>query len=236
MSSCDAYMVSSSGLFTQNVYRRFWVKDRDEAHYVLVGRIASLFIVVGGLAFAFAVEDVPSGLEIFWKFTAMMAAAFWLGLFWRRTTEAGAWAGTIVAFGVLIVTNQVWFDKWAVEHLPQFMIWNNQFRVSWQMFSYLIAGFGTCILVSLCTPRSPEAKLNRFFACIHTPVDDEEPHSTEPFTLSEGVEPIAPKKLINLPNLEIPKPSMTDLIGFAFFWLMVVLMIAFVHWLANRGA
>jgi len=236
MSSCDAYMVSSSGLFTQNVYRRFWVKGRDEAHYVRVGRMASLLVVAGGLVFAFAVEDVPSGLEIFWKFTAMMAAAFWLGLFWRRTTEAGAWAGTMVAFAVLIVTNQAWFDEWAVDHLPHFMIWDSQFRVSWQMFSYLIAGFGTCLIVSLFTSRSPEEKLDRFFTCIHTPVAHDEPHTTEPFTLPEGVEPVSPKKLVNLPDLEIPKPSETDLIGFAFFWLMVALMVAFVHWLAGMGA
>jgi len=236
MSSCDAFMVSSSGLLTQNVYRQYWVKNRDEAHYVFVGRIASLFIVVGGLVFAFVVEDVPSGLEIFWKFAAMMAAAFWLGLFWRRATEAGAWAGTLVAFGVLIVTNQGWFDKWAVENLPQFMVWDGQFRVSWQMFSYLIAGFGTCIAVSLCTPRLPEEKLNRFYACIHTPVSTDEPHTTKPFTLPEGVEPATPKKLVNLSDIEIPKPSRIGLVGFAFFWLMVVLMIAFVHWLAGLGA
>ena len=63
MSSCDAFMVSSSGLFTQNVYRQYWVKNRDESHYVFVGRISSLFIVAGGLVFAFVVEDVPSGLD-----------------------------------------------------------------------------------------------------------------------------------------------------------------------------
>lgn len=101
MSSCDAFMVSSAGLFTQNFYRRHLVKDHDEKHYVLVGRVASLFIVAGGLTFAFLVPDVPTGLEWFFKIQAMMGAAFWLGLFWRRMTVAGAWVGTMAGLAVM---------------------------------------------------------------------------------------------------------------------------------------
>ncbi len=104
MSSCDAFMVSSSGLFTQNFWRRFVVKDAPEKHYVLVGRIASFFIVAGGLSFAFLVEDVPSGLEWFFKIQALMGAAFWLGLFWRGATVSGAWAGTLAALAVMFFT------------------------------------------------------------------------------------------------------------------------------------
>jgi len=236
MSSCDAFMVSSSGLFTQNVYRRFWAKNKDESHYVFVGRLASLIIVAGGLFFAFTIEDVPSGLETFWKFTAMMAPAFWLGLFWRRTTEAGVWASTLAAFAVLIVTNLAWFDQWAVEHLPQIMIWQDQFRVSWQMFSYLLVGFSTCVGVSLCTRRVPKGQLDRFFTCIHTPVNADEPHSIQPFTLPEGIDPSPVNKLINLPDFEIPRPTLIGMTGFGFFWLMVAIMIAFVYWLAGIGA
>src|SRR5690606_7918001 len=48
MSSCDAFMVSSSGLFTQNFYRRHFVKGRAEGHYVLIGRMAAFAIVIVG--------------------------------------------------------------------------------------------------------------------------------------------------------------------------------------------
>ena len=113
MSSCDAYMVSSAGLFTQNFYRRYIVRKRNDKHYVLVGRITSLVIVLGSLLFAFTVEDIPSGLEMFWKVQAMMGAAFWVGLFWRRATPAGAWAGTLAAFAVLVLTSQGAFHDWA---------------------------------------------------------------------------------------------------------------------------
>jgi SSS family transporter len=113
MSSCDAFMVSSSGLFTQNFYRRWITSDRDEAHYVWVGRIAALVIVAAGLAFAFLVSDVPSGLLWFFKIQALMGAAFWLGLFWRRATVWGAWAATGVGFAILFATTPLGFHEWA---------------------------------------------------------------------------------------------------------------------------
>lgn len=235
MSSCDAFMVSSSGLWTQNLYRRYIAPEKDDKHYVRMGRIASVFIVAGSLTFAFAFEDVPSGLEMFWKIQAMMGAAFWLGLFWRRMTVAGAWVGTLTAFGLLALTSQTFFHEWAVEHLPENMIWDGRFRVSYQMLVYLTGGFGTCILVSLMSPRVPKAQLDRFYNCIHTPIGENEPH-LEPFTLPEGVTPVKPRKLINLRDLEIPMPTAVGVGGFTFLCLMVGLLIAFVYWLAGVGA
>lgn len=235
MSSCDAFMVSSSGLWTQNLYRRYIAPEKDDKHYVRMGRIASVFIVAGSLTFAFAFEDVPSGLEMFWKIQAMMGAAFWLGLFWRRMTVAGAWVGTLTAFGLLALTSQTFFHEWAVEHLPENMIWDGGFRVSYQMLVYLTGGFGTCILVSLMSPRVPKAQLDRFYNCIHTPIGENEPH-LEPFTLPEGVTPVKLRKLINLRDLEIPMPTAVGVGGFTFLCLMVGLLIAFVYWLAGVGA
>ena len=234
MSSCDAFMVSSSGLFTQNLYRRFVVRDRDESHYVWVGRIASLVLVTGSILFAWGFEDVPSGLEMFWKIQAMMGAAFWVGLFWRRATAAGAWAGTLAAFAVLLITSTISFNEWAVVNLPQMMIWEEEFRVSWQMFFYLTAGFSTCILVSLVTPRVAKEKLDQFYACLRTPVGENEPHLA-PFTLPEGVEVPEPHKLINHPDWEIPFPSKEGMAGFAFFWVMVFVLVGFVMWMATWG-
>lgn len=244
MSSCDAFMVSSSGLFTQNFYRRYFGKGKDERHFILVGRITAFLIVCCSLFFAFQFTDVPTALEWFFVIQAMMGAPFWLGLFWRRTTVAGAWAGTLVAFLVVAFTSTIvihnftlWdFNNRFANSLPEFMLWDGKFRRSWQIFSFLIVGFGTCAVVSLFTKRVPEAKLNRFYDCLRTPVKDGEPHVVVPFSLPPGVEPAPPRKLIDHPDLEIPKPTAIGMAGFAFFWLMVVLMIGFVYWLAGwRG-
>jgi len=103
MSSCDAFMISSSALFTENVYKRL-VRNRDNRHYITVGRITAVLIVAGGVGFAFWLPGVVKGLEIFWMISPMMGIAFWLGLFWRRTTVAGAWAATLTAFAIWFLT------------------------------------------------------------------------------------------------------------------------------------
>ncbi len=235
MSSCDAFMVASSGLFTQNFYRRYLVKDREEGHYVNVGRISGMVIVVVSIIFAFAFENVPAGLETFWKIQAMMGAAFWIGLYWRRATPAGAWAGTLGAFAVVLLTGTDGFNAWAVANLPDFMVWDGKFRISWQMFSYLSTGFGLCILVSLMTPRLPKAQLDRFYNCLHTPVRGDEPHMREPFSLPTGVQPDVPRKLINHPDFELPVPSAVGVVGFILLWACVGMMIWFVFAMAKWG-
>ncbi len=236
MSSCDAQMISSSGLFTHNFYRRFIVRGRDERHYLKVGRVTSFVIIAGALLFANTVSDVPRGLEWFFSIQALMGAAFWIGLFWRGATPAGAWAGTVIAFAVLIITDRAFFHAWATNNLPDFMIFNDQFRLSWRMASYLSAGFGSAILVSLVTKRVPDAQLQRFYDCLRTPIIPDEPSCVEPFKLPEGATPGKPDKLINHPDLEIPRPSAAGMIGFVVCWAVVIAMVAFVYWVASIGA
>jgi hypothetical protein len=347
MSSCDAFMISSSGLFTENLWRRYVVRNAPEKHYVLVGRVVSFLIVIVALYICFGIRSVPQGLEWFFKIQALMGAAFWLGLFWRRTSVIGAWAGTLgglavmyfAAAGMVSTTNAdldadgdmdrfklnaatrtltwwenvdaegkvwelrapvteawdaaaglrlfdvdtdgdldviagegpgpgvVWWENtpaegilladgtrwirhegeeaveasrgfiqaWFVSAVPHYMIWNGQFRLSWSIFFYLSTAFGLTALVSLFTPRVAEHKLDRLYACLRTPVTGPEPHLA-PFTLSEGVTPPPPNKLIDHPDLEIPMPSKVGMIGFAIFWGWVFALIAFVYWLAGVGA
>ncbi|GAI10039.1 unnamed protein product, partial [marine sediment metagenome] len=75
MSSCDAFMISSSALFTENIYKRLR-PEQSGKHYILVGRITSIVVVAGGVWFAFWLPGVVRGLEIFWKITPMMGIVF----------------------------------------------------------------------------------------------------------------------------------------------------------------
>jgi Na+/proline symporter len=97
MSSCDAWMIASSGLFTENIYRTWWARNRTPQHYLWVGRWCSAAVVVAAIVFALTLDSVVSGLEIFWRVQALMGIAFWVGLFWRRATVAAAWVSTLAA-------------------------------------------------------------------------------------------------------------------------------------------
>jgi len=238
MSSCDVFMVSSSALFTENIYKKFLVPGRGDKHYILVGRIVSALVVVCGIVFAFSLESVVHGLEIFWKVSAMMGIAFWVGLFWRRSTVAGAWAATLASFAALLFTSRIalgdyvlWdFNARLADKLPALMLWQDKLHLPWQMIIYLSTGFVTLVVVSLFTRRVAAEKLNRFYTCLRTPIGPNEPE-TEPFTLPPDTPPAPHRPLINHPDFEIPRPSTIGIVGFLAAWVGVGLLIGAVYWI-----
>lgn len=235
MSSCDAFMVTSSALFTENIYRPLLVKNKKDKHYILVGRVVSAIVVASAVYFAFKLESVVSGLEVFWKISAMMGIAFWIGLFWRRATVAAAWAATSASFAAWAFTTNISFLNWDfnarfAQALPGWMLWDGQLRLPMQMIFYLSVGFVTLVVVSLLTRPVAAKKLDRFYDCLRTPVTPDEPE-TEPFTLPEGVKPAPRRVLIDHPDFEIPRPTVVSVVGFLAAWVAVALLIAFVYWI-----
>ena len=239
MSSCDAFMISSSALFTENIYRPLR-PERKEGHYILVGRIAAVAVVSGGVVFAYWLPGVVAGLEIFWKISAMMGLAFWLGLFWRRATVGGAWAATLVSFGVWLATSRIaiaghvlWdFNSHVGPHLPSFMAWQGGLYLRWQMVLYLSAGLVAGIVVSLLTPPVAADKLEHFYALVRTPVRPGEQVDTA-CTLPEGAVTPARRNLFPNTRLEIPVPGRVAVTGFLVGWACVALLVSAVYYVAR---
>ena len=163
MSSCSAYMITSSALFTENLYRPM-VPGRSSSHYIGASRVASVLIVAGGLGFAYWLPSLVKGLEIWLSIAPMMGIAFWMGLFWRRTTVAGAWASAIAGFVVWSLAVQAPVIDWA-GGLPYAdalrLVWHESGRAPeiyepWRIIAYMSAGIAAGVGVSLVTrPRGP---------------------------------------------------------------------------------
>lgn len=237
MNSCDSYMIASSGLFTTNLYRPL-VPGRAEKHYVFVGRIASLFVVLGGIVFAYYVPNVKTALEIWFRIAPPLGIAFWLGLFWRRTTPLGAWAATIAGFGVWWLTTLPYVVS-AIDSLPiaeqLHMIVHASGKAPaisspWSILMYTSASLIAGILVSLSTPRVPAERLQRFYDLTRTPVVEGEV-VTQPCTLPEGVTPTRRKMLLTAGGLEIPMPSTTSVLGFIAGCIAAALLVVAYMWL-----
>jgi len=230
MSSCDSFMTATSGLFTQNVYKQL-VPGRPDRHYLLVGRIASLGVVLGGVVFAWTVPGIKEGLEIFWKMAAMIGIAFWLGLFWRRATTAGAWAATLASFAAWWLTTRPGFVVFA-KGLPaaealRFVVekeGKSLIYLPWQMVFYLAAGTVAGVVASLLTRPVAREKLETFYALTRTPiVPGEEPG--EPCTIPAGATTLPRRNLIPSESLEIPVPSATSVVGFVAGWVCVAALV-----------
>ena len=211
MSSCDSFMIASSGLFTKNLYQPFR-PGRSQRHYVWVGRVTALAVVAGGMAFAYSVEGVVEVLKVWYKLTAIMGVAFWMGLLWRRGNVAGAWASTIAGFVAWLVVTRRAFVDWAAD-LPfadrLCLTWGsgNEMAVyePWQIVSYLSAGLAAGVVVSLLTRPLPREQLDRFYTLTRTPIKPGE-QITEPCRLPEGVEPADRRMLLTAFGLEVPVP------------------------------
>lgn len=204
MSSCDSFMISSAGLFTENIYRPLR-PQRSEGHYVLVGRIAALVIVAGGVAYAHWATDVVRALEVWFKIAPMTGIVFWMCLFWRRMTVAGAWASTLSGFGAWYVGARQEFDD------------------PWLIVFYMAVAVFAGVVVSLLTKPVPHEKLDRFYTLMRTPIVDGE-EVDEPCTLPRNAAPPRPT-LLSGGGFEIPKPSRTSVIGFFVVWGAVAALI-----------
>ena len=96
MSTCDAQMVVGSGLFTENLYRRYLNSGKDDAHYLKVGRLSGLGLVVLALLMLTQFENVIQVLTRYVQpIPTFMGLAFWFGITWRRYTAKAVWASTL---------------------------------------------------------------------------------------------------------------------------------------------
>ena len=231
MSSCDSFMIASSALFTENIYRPFR-PGLSSKHYIRIGRITSLVIVTGGVSFAFWLPGVVKGLEIFWKISPMMGIVFWLGLFWRRATVAGAWAATFAAFFMWWLTTQPiiisLIGSLPISDSARFVVekaTGAEIYLPWQMLFYLVTGICTGIVVSLYTMPVKKEKLDNFYNLVRTPVLTHEPTVSKPCTLPENVSVAKADKLFSHKNLEIMRPSRISIIGFMISWAFVAIMV-----------
>jgi len=213
--------------------------DRTQKHYIFVARVTSLMVVAGGVGFAYWLPDVVKGLEIFWMISPMMGIAFWLGLFWRRTTVAGAWASTLTALGVWWLTTQEFFISWlgslSIAEPLRFIFVKQgvpEVYLPWQMVFYLAAGSIAGIVVSLLTKPVAKDKLDNFYALVRTPVKLGEQVAT-PCTLPDDA--VVPAKRNIFPNtsLEITIPSLTSVVGFLVGWGCVAAIIYSVYLIAK---
>ncbi|MFI6812390.1 sodium:solute symporter family protein [Nonomuraea sp. NPDC050328] len=111
MAGMAANISGFNTVFTNDLWGAHIAKDRDDAYYVRVGRIATVAGVLLGVGTAFIAAGYSNIMEylqaLFSFFNAPLFATFLLGLFWKRMTPwAGFWgllAGTLAAFASYIL-------------------------------------------------------------------------------------------------------------------------------------
>lgn len=241
MSSSDAQMVVSSGLFTENIYKRFLVRKKSQRHYLWVGRISGLLIVIMALVVQASFSDVIDALRVVIKTPAILGISLWCGIVWRGWTPIAVWvsaaaAAATWAFTAYFPTEIAAFSISLSETREinlHFLMNDSLTKVTdaCQMASFMSVGLLVGFLVSLITPRTPKPKLDHFFRLIHTPVRPGE-EVEAPCTLP--ADPLPPvEKIFNYDDIELPKPTAVGFWGFVAAWAMVGAIIGLTYYLAQ---
>lgn len=99
MSTADCLMLTVSGLIVRCIYTPI-VPNRSQGHYVWAGRFSGGLFLIGAALATTQFDNILQVLKFIWEFFVIFAAAFWLGLKWRRATRVGAWASILCTFAL----------------------------------------------------------------------------------------------------------------------------------------
>lgn len=105
MSSLASLFNSCATLFTIDIYEKL-KPGKTQKHYVLVGRLATIAVVIAGLVWIPVMKSMAGGgiykyLQGVQGYLAPpITAVFMLGLFWRRINATGAFWGMVIGFAL----------------------------------------------------------------------------------------------------------------------------------------
>lgn len=151
MSTCSAFTVDGGALFTQNFYRRYLVPDREDRHYLQVGRVSGAVVTALGVLFGLYVEIVLEAFLFTETLAAFMGVSMFGALCWRRANRWGALASLLVSSAVFFTLTWVDFGTW----------------LRWEAVNFgwaLLAGLAALVVASKLTPPEDPARLTEFYA------------------------------------------------------------------------
>ncbi len=122
MATASALMLTVSGLLLHNIYKPL-AQGKSEKHYLWAGRIFGGAFLIGGALIATQFDSILEILKFMWEFFVIFAAAFWLGLKWRRANRQGAWVSilvTLIIFYLLPVLSPILFPS--MKQNPELLI------------------------------------------------------------------------------------------------------------------
>jgi SSS family solute:Na+ symporter len=169
MSGMAGNVTAFNTVFTYDIYQAHIRRNAGDAHYLRVGRIVTVVGIAASVAAAYLAarfNNIMDLLQLMFAFVnAPVFATFLLGMFWKRATGHGAFAGlalgtlaAAVHHGLTLPLNDVPGVKggWiAVTHVYPSEMAQNFWTAIWAWS----ACFAVTVAVSLITRRRPDAEL-----------------------------------------------------------------------------
>jgi SSS family solute:Na+ symporter len=169
MSGMAGNVTAFNTVWTYDIYQAYLRPGASDGHYLLVGRLATAFGILASVGAAYLASQFNNIMDLIQLLAAFVNApvfaTFLLGMFWKRATGHGAFAGlatgTLVAalhHGLTLPLNDMVGVKggWlAVLYTYPSEMAQNFWTAIWAWS----ACFGVTVAVSLATRPIPEARL-----------------------------------------------------------------------------
>ena len=113
MSTLDSMLNSGATIFTIDFYKRFFHKEATQKHFIRVGRVCTIVMVVIACSSTVMVENFGEGLykfiQIWWGcIQPGIVAAFFMGLIWKKVPPAAAITGMLLNIPLYIILLSYW--------------------------------------------------------------------------------------------------------------------------------
>jgi Na+/proline symporter len=116
MSTISTHLNWGASYVVDDVYRRFVAPDRNEQHYVRVGRIATLGLIVLASVVALWLENALQAFQILLQIGAGTGLVFLLRWFWWRVNVWSELSAMVISFVVAIyfqfLHTALGFERW----------------------------------------------------------------------------------------------------------------------------
>ena len=147
MSTISTHLNWGSSYLVHDFYRRFFVKDRTEKHYVFMGRVFTVLLMVFSAFFALFLNNSLQAFGIILQIGAGTGLIFILRWFWYRVNVYSELTAMIVSFIVALAFEFIIPNNFSVEE--KLIIGVTITTISW-------------LIVTLITPPSNIETLQNF--------------------------------------------------------------------------
>lgn len=160
MSGMAGNITAFNTVWTYDIYRNYFAKDKSDNHYIQMGRLATAGGILISISTAYLVMNAESIMDymqtIFGFFNAPLFATFLLGMFWKRATPWGAFWGLVI--GIAAAAVHFYFSTYPVGH-PTLSFTSPMAGNFWRAAVAWLACFLTTIAISLFTKAKPDEEL-----------------------------------------------------------------------------
>ena len=195
MSGMAGNVTAFNTVWTYDIYQAYINKRASDAHYLWMGRMATIGGILLSIAAAYAAtsfNNIMDALQLVFSFVnAPLFATFLLGMFWKRTTGHAAFAGllsgtaaALIHHGLTLPTDATpgihggWITT--LHHYPSDMAQN-----FWTAIFAFSVNFIVTIAVSLITrPRQEHELVGLVYSLTPKPVENHLTWYQKPSTLA----------------------------------------------------